>query len=215
MCIAVVLIFFLPYLLVKQCKQHAISRRPAPETRGRFVGLAPKAVDSIPLVSYSVSPHERHVTPSQASHNSGSDDSPNCSICTEMFEEGIRLRSLPCGHLFHPTCVDPWLLERSVTCPLCRRNLTSGFLSGARDTLQQPRRTFSASVRRYFLRREPRNTPECPPFTSIPSVHSLGPGTAMVIPPLRLFSEALPSMPEGLEQESSTSGEARVVVRNG
>ncbi|KAK7959762.1 uncharacterized protein PG986_004616 [Apiospora aurea] len=41
-----------------------------------------------------------------------------CSICTEDFHTGDKLRKLPCGHLFHPACLDPWLCEQSRTCPL-------------------------------------------------------------------------------------------------
>jgi hypothetical protein len=41
-----------------------------------------------------------------------------CSICTEDFTEGARLRKLPCGHVFHPQCIDPWLINRARTCPL-------------------------------------------------------------------------------------------------
>ncbi|CBY00064.1 hypothetical protein LEMA_P076530.1 [Plenodomus lingam JN3] len=46
-----------------------------------------------------------------------------CSICTEDFEKGQDLRVLPCNHKFHPDCVDPWLLNVSGTCPLCRVDL--------------------------------------------------------------------------------------------
>lgn len=41
-----------------------------------------------------------------------------CSICTENFTEGTRLRKLPCGHVFHPQCIDPWLINHARTCPL-------------------------------------------------------------------------------------------------
>lgn len=41
-----------------------------------------------------------------------------CSICTEDFLDGMELRELPCGHAFHPQCIDPWLRERARTCPL-------------------------------------------------------------------------------------------------
>lgn len=45
-----------------------------------------------------------------------------CPICIVDFEEGDDLRVLPCEgkHRFHQTCVDPWLLELSSSCPLCR-----------------------------------------------------------------------------------------------
>ncbi|KAK3395458.1 hypothetical protein B0T20DRAFT_35370 [Sordaria brevicollis] len=46
-----------------------------------------------------------------------------CAICTEDFVRGTNVRKLPCGHFFHPPCIDPWLLNFGVTCPLCRTNL--------------------------------------------------------------------------------------------
>ncbi|KAF1842528.1 uncharacterized protein K460DRAFT_346486 [Cucurbitaria berberidis CBS 394.84] len=58
-------------------------------------------------------------TNNSASH----DENLGCSICTEDFEKGQDLRVLPCDHKFHPECVDPWLLNVSGTCPLCRVDL--------------------------------------------------------------------------------------------
>lgn len=46
-----------------------------------------------------------------------------CSICTEAFSAGDDVRVLPCQHKFHPACIDPWLLNVSGTCPLCRHDL--------------------------------------------------------------------------------------------
>lgn len=54
---------------------------------------------------------------------SQSGDNLGCSICTEDFEDGQDQRVLPCDHRFHPECVDPWLLNVSGTCPLCRIDL--------------------------------------------------------------------------------------------
>ncbi len=42
----------------------------------------------------------------------------SCSICAEDYSEGEELRKLPCGHVFHKACVDPWLRDRARTCPL-------------------------------------------------------------------------------------------------
>lgn len=55
----------------------------------------------------------------------GTDESGQlgCSICTEDFNKGEEVRVLPCNHKFHPECVDPWLLNVSGTCPLCRVDL--------------------------------------------------------------------------------------------
>ena len=51
------------------------------------------------------------------------EDTLGCTICTEDFEKGQDIRVLPCDHKFHPECVDPWLLNVSGTCPLCRVDL--------------------------------------------------------------------------------------------
>ncbi|KAJ5666131.1 uncharacterized protein N7477_008579 [Penicillium maclennaniae] len=47
----------------------------------------------------------------------------SCPICTDDFIKGQDLRVLPCNHQFHPECVDPWLMNVSGTCPLCRIDL--------------------------------------------------------------------------------------------
>jgi hypothetical protein len=48
-----------------------------------------------------------------------------CPICIVDFEVGDDLRVLPCPgkHRFHQECVDPWLLELSSSCPICRQGL--------------------------------------------------------------------------------------------
>ena len=46
------------------------------------------------------------------------DEHLGCSICTEDFTVGEDVRVLPCDHKFHPSCIDPWLIDVSGTCPL-------------------------------------------------------------------------------------------------
>ena len=48
-----------------------------------------------------------------------------CPICIVDFEEGDDIRVLPCEgkHCFHQNCVDPWLLELSSSCPICRHGM--------------------------------------------------------------------------------------------
>lgn len=48
-----------------------------------------------------------------------------CSICLEDFTKDERLRLLPCGHLYHTSCISPWLTKRTASCPLCKRCLYS------------------------------------------------------------------------------------------
>ena len=63
------------------------------------------------------------VTPANNPDGTDAEGHLGCSICTEDFHKGEELRVLPCNHKFHPDCVDPWLLNVSGTCPLCRIDL--------------------------------------------------------------------------------------------
>ncbi|VEU36162.1 unnamed protein product [Pseudo-nitzschia multistriata] len=49
--------------------------------------------------------------------------SDECTICLDEFVPGVRVRELPCGHVFHSTCIARWLIERSAVCPLCKLDL--------------------------------------------------------------------------------------------
>ncbi|CAJ0927171.1 17989_t:CDS:10 [Entrophospora sp. SA101] len=46
-----------------------------------------------------------------------------CTICLTEYEVNERLRSLPCSHDFHQSCIDTWL-KNSDKCPICRRGLS-------------------------------------------------------------------------------------------
>ena len=41
-----------------------------------------------------------------------------CAVCMDDVELGQVQRVLRCGHAYHQTCIDPWLLRKRV-CPLC------------------------------------------------------------------------------------------------
>ncbi|XP_064649284.1 uncharacterized protein LOC135501226 [Lineus longissimus] len=41
-----------------------------------------------------------------------------CPICMDPYELGTTMKYLPCDHAFHERCVDTWLMERSMNCPL-------------------------------------------------------------------------------------------------
>ncbi|GMM37311.1 hypothetical protein DASC09_046360 [Saccharomycopsis crataegensis] len=45
-----------------------------------------------------------------------------CAICIDEFTPNDIVRGLICGHVFHKTCVDPWLSNRKACCPLCKRD---------------------------------------------------------------------------------------------
>ncbi|KAG7604999.1 putative transcription factor C2H2 family [Arabidopsis thaliana] len=54
---------------------------------------------------------------------SQSEDPSQCYICLVEYEEADSIRTLPCHHEFHKTCVDKWLKEIHRVCPLCRGDI--------------------------------------------------------------------------------------------
>ncbi|KAJ9141081.1 hypothetical protein P3X46_031658 [Hevea brasiliensis] len=56
----------------------------------------------------------------------GSDDVEQCYICLAEYEEGEKIRVLPCHHEYHMSCVDKWLKEIHGVCPLCRGDVRQG-----------------------------------------------------------------------------------------
>ena len=44
---------------------------------------------------------------------------PTCTVCVERLNIGKKGMFMPCGHIFHPGCLKPWL-ESNNTCPVCR-----------------------------------------------------------------------------------------------
>ncbi|KAH0629828.1 hypothetical protein JD844_012236 [Phrynosoma platyrhinos] len=49
-------------------------------------------------------------------------DFDHCAVCIESYKQNDVVRILPCKHVFHKTCVDPWLSEHC-TCPMCKLNI--------------------------------------------------------------------------------------------
>ncbi|XP_035387853.1 E3 ubiquitin-protein ligase RNF130 isoform X1 [Electrophorus electricus] len=49
-------------------------------------------------------------------------DFNHCAVCIESYQLNDVVRILPCKHVFHKMCVDPWLNEHC-TCPMCKLNI--------------------------------------------------------------------------------------------
>ncbi|XP_021860549.1 RING-H2 finger protein ATL66 [Spinacia oleracea] len=80
----------------------------------RTDGLAPFVVAAIPTMRF----HKDAFS---------STEDPQCSICLGDYQEKEVLRIMPkCGHSFHLSCIDPWLMKQS-TCPVCRLPLKHSY----------------------------------------------------------------------------------------
>ena len=47
----------------------------------------------------------------------------DCPICLSNFEDGDRVRVLPCGHIFHQDEIDDWLTGTRRLCPTCKQDI--------------------------------------------------------------------------------------------
>ncbi|XP_014668282.1 PREDICTED: RING finger protein 150-like [Priapulus caudatus] len=57
----------------------------------------------------------------------------SCAVCIENFRAGDVIRILPCKHIFHKSCIDPWLLDQR-TCPMCKLDIVKAY--GCTEQLQ-------------------------------------------------------------------------------
>jgi hypothetical protein len=83
-----------------------------------------------------------------------------CAICADDFVEGVDVRRLPCRHIFHPLCIDTWLLEWSGTCPLW---YISNF-----SCIESPLQYVEISLTNSFLYRRSRTDLHPPPEDFMP-----------------------------------------------
>jgi len=108
---------------------------------GRSNGLGQDIIDTLPLKTYhnnnalsndvdgeqGISPQlmEQTLSSNNVTTEANRDmdeDEDCCAICLVIYKEGDELRSLPCKHDFHKSCVDAWL-GNNASCPACRYSL--------------------------------------------------------------------------------------------
>ena len=93
-------------------------------------------IDALPQVIYTSSeqkpplpldnlpPSTKTADPAMASPQNY--NQPTCPICLEDYIPGkTAVRSLPCHHIYHPSCIDPHLLLNSSLCPVCKARVPS------------------------------------------------------------------------------------------
>ncbi|KXS15550.1 hypothetical protein M427DRAFT_32243 [Gonapodya prolifera JEL478] len=70
------------------------------------------------------------------------EDGPMCAICLEEFDKGVLVKVLPCKHEYHVACIDPWLIQVSPSCPMCKQSVLSDSPdTSAEHRIEQPEPT--------------------------------------------------------------------------
>jgi hypothetical protein len=94
---------------------------PAPPAQA--LGLPSSSVDSETGVK--MSPLVRHSSaPTTTNGLFSSSSQPTCPICLDDFEDNeTQVRELPCRHIYHPDCIDTFLLRNSSLCPMCKQSV--------------------------------------------------------------------------------------------
>lgn len=80
---------------------------------------------SLPVLQGEVglTPLEIATLPPPRLYSAQSDSEQECSVCLSALRDGDSVRELDqCGHAFHRSCIDLWLIRRA-DCPLCKRKV--------------------------------------------------------------------------------------------
>ena len=154
----------------EQPKEIDIEMSPPVQTRTdpTTKDMSATVVETVPAKDKST---EIEATAINNKNADGTDDQGQlgCSICTEDFNKGEEVRLLPCNHKFHPICVDPWLLNVSGTCPLCRIDLRPKEEQGATSPVDELPRNDSITRTMPLRRNSILNFEIAPPLGYIPS----------------------------------------------
>ncbi|CAG8893034.1 unnamed protein product [Penicillium egyptiacum] len=85
-----------------------------------------------------------------------------CAICLDDFVVGSStVRELPCGHIFDPECIDPFLTQNCCLCPLCKKSVlpagsyyisVTNEMMGALKYVEEIQKKKQSDVIRFLLR---------------------------------------------------------------
>jgi hypothetical protein len=139
---------------------------------------------------------------------------PTCPICLDDFEANeTQVRELPCRHIFHPDCIDTFLLRNSSLCPMCKQSVLPPGACPVTITNMMVRRERHISR----MRARSANTANTQPGTTMHSspstsphgpLSSLGRRIGEVVAGRRLFSTADRTQPRSTDIEMANNSTA-------
>ncbi|MGH0161702.1 UNVERIFIED_CONTAM: hypothetical protein FKN15_041405 [Acipenser sinensis] len=120
--------YFIFYSARRLHTSRALNRRQQPDDEE-----ASEPVQSVPVLSsapessaplptedsLSETASSGYASPHEVDEREIDADADSCAVCIEVYKLNDIVRILTCNHLFHKTCIDPWLLEHR-TCPMCK-----------------------------------------------------------------------------------------------
>eukprot|EP00252_Welwitschia_mirabilis_P020561 TRINITY_DN5068_c0_g1_i10.p1 TRINITY_DN5068_c0_g1~~TRINITY_DN5068_c0_g1_i10.p1 ORF type:complete len:515 (-),score=85.65 TRINITY_DN5068_c0_g1_i10:537-2081(-) len=116
------------YVMTEETSTHASISRIVMLAEALFESVALSQSTSLSLVSLPAPeavvdslPIRHHKVPER--NGNTAEEEAQCYICLSEYEEGDKIRTLPCHHEYHMACVDKWLKEIHRVCPLCRGNV--------------------------------------------------------------------------------------------
>jgi hypothetical protein len=99
------------------------NEKDVPQPPLPVAGVPSSSID--PATSANLSPLTRHASaPTSIGATTSILSQPTCPICLDDFEANeTQVRELPCRHIFHPDCIDTFLLRNSSLCPMCKQSV--------------------------------------------------------------------------------------------
>lgn len=102
----------------------------------------------------------------------------DCAVCLDPYQLQDVIRLLPCKHVYHKSCIDPWLLEHR-TCPMCKNDILKhfGYWNEIRNDIQLPTNTRGIATDDFTIRlelgdREDHDHAHSPDDVMSPEAHS-------------------------------------------
>ncbi|KAJ5934233.1 hypothetical protein N7466_003780 [Penicillium verhagenii] len=124
-----------PNVSAPQQKEEVDTEMAQVDTRSEISSSTEEERETIPVTPTGLrKPQAAVINPRTDDRSTSSSPTPNpyrlshtqttCAICLDDFVVGTStVRELPCGHIFDPGCIDPFLMENSSLCPLCKKSV--------------------------------------------------------------------------------------------